>query len=144
MDGNIQKALWLGVGILIFLAVVAMGMAALSAGQELSDNSLEKMNETTQVLANADLAPFDSSYVDGTQVMNLIKNRRDVSDGVVIRVTNGSGTIDYDSGSITDAQVKAMQTRTSANAYINPNGNFYATLVKDSNGSVSMITIVQE
>lgn len=144
MDGNIQKALWLGVGILIFLAVVAMGMGALSAGQELSEDSLNKMNETTQVLANADLIAFDSSYVDGTQVMNLLKNRRDISDGVVISVTNGSGTTSYASGSITDAQVKAMQTRSSASAYINPNGTFYATLNKDVNGSVSSITIVQE
>lgn len=144
MDGNIQKALWLGVGIMIFLAVVAIGMTALSKGQELSRESMNALDDNAMVLANAAYSMYDNQNVSGTDALNAVKKFRSAGEPMAIVIdTSASGAVTYNTTSVTDTQIQALQTKGNA-AYVNPYGEFYATLQTDANGVVSGITFVQQ
>ncbi len=140
MDGNIQKALWLGVGIMVFLAVVAIGMAALSKGQNLSEESMAKLDDTSRALANADYNIFDNQMKSGTDAVNAVKKFRAAGDdiGITIDPLSGTDIVFSDCSAATDASIKSLQET------INLYGDFYATVQHDGNGNVETITFTQE
>lgn len=144
MDGNIQKALWLGVGIMMFLAVVAIGMTALSKGQDLSKESMSALDANAKVLSNASYNMYDNQKVSGTDVVNGIKKFKSSGEDLLVLVdTTARTAVSYTTATVTDSQLQSIQTKGDA-AYVNPYGQFYATIQSDTDGVVSGITFVQQ
>ena len=158
MDGNIQKALWLGVSILLFLAVVAIGMSVFQSVRGGTSDALESVNATNQQLNNAKYSMYDNQEVSGNDVISAINNFKLQSGEIQIVVTNSSGTATaYVSagtaatGTLTELTLAAINTtiQTSQNksapqTYINPYGSFYATLIYDVNDEGRGINFVQQ
>lgn len=157
MDGNIQRALWLGVSVLIFLAVVMVGMAMFQSGKELVENGTDELNATAQTLSNAKFSQYDNKSVSGNDVINAINNYKMRSGEIQIIVTNAAGgTVAYVSGGTPstgtlttialadiDASIQSSQNKSQTSAYINPYGKFYGTLIYDTNKEVRGIQFVQ-
>ena len=55
MDGNISKALWLGVSILLFIAVVTIGLSVFGTMRDVSAAASGNINSIAQSLAEEDL-----------------------------------------------------------------------------------------
>ena len=144
MDGNIQKALWLGVGIMIFLAVVMIGMTALSKGQDMSAESMSALDDNAKVLANAQYSMYDDQMVSGTDVIDSIKKFKNADMTVVIGVDTASATsVNYTTTALAATALMNMQTK-GHGAYVNPYGEFYATLDYDAAGILETIDFVQQ
>ncbi len=157
MDGNIQKALWLGVSVLMFLAVVAIGMSMFQAGNNVAKEGQEELNNIASSLSEAEYAAFDNATVSGNDVISAINKYKHDSGEMQITVSNKTGGTstyisggDAASGSLSemtlDAINQTIQTSQDKNnsAYINPFGDFYATLVYDSNEQVRGIKFEQK
>jgi len=156
MDGNIQKALWLGVSILMFVAVVMIGMSMFTSSQEMAAQGSESINKTSRQLSNAEYGMYDNKTVSGTDVTGAINNYQHDTTEIQISVTTLNGTnVNYiSSGTVaggltamTDAavasQIQTAQDKTNA-AYVNPYGEFYATLAYDANDVVRGINFAQQ
>ncbi len=157
MDGNIQKALWLGVSILLFIAVVMIGMSMFQSSQEMAAQGSAAINDTSRELSNAQFGIYDNKEVSGSDVSSAVnKFKRKTGEIQVIVDNNGGGPVSYVSGgtaataltAMTDAvintSIQNSQDKTQTGLYINPYGEFYATLIYDTNDEVRAISFVQQ
>ncbi len=156
MDGNIQKALWLGVSVLMFLAVVAIGMSMFQAGNTVAKEGQEELNNIASSLSEAEYASFDNATVSGNDVISAINKYKHDSGEIQITVINKSGNTstyisggDASSGALSDMgldainqSIQSSQDKNNA-TYINPFGDFYATLIYDTNEQVRGIKFEQ-
>jgi uncharacterized membrane protein len=160
MDGNITKALWLGVGILFFVVVVSLGLFMLNQGQDMVNAQSDNISESEKALNDSKYSAYDNETVSGSMVLNLIKEHQDKSGSFVIQVTTlkssnvqyiSTGTVSADfvvSGltSVAMATVKSgiknAKTETHNN-YISPVAKFYAQVAKDANGHIRAVLVTQ-
>ena len=160
MDRNIQKALWLGVGILLFIGIVSTGLSLYNKGRGVAEASSQQLDKVSKDLAESSFAPYNNAKTSGADVLSAIKLYADQSGEFIISVKTKSSTNVYVSGgSISadntvgdlnlksrgeiDNQIKAANDSKS-NAYINPTASFYAQLVYDKNEVIKGITFEQQ
>ncbi len=159
MDNNIGRALWIGIGILFFIAVVSLGLTMLDQGRSIAQEQSDKLSDIQKRLSDAEFDIYDNQSVSGSQVLGAIKQFRDFKDVFSVRVTTNKGTVIYlnnasfSGSSVTlgsvqdDAAVESAikNARDESNAaFINPVASFDAQVRKDSNGVISGIEFVQE
>ncbi len=158
MDGNIQKALWLGVSILIFVAVVMIGMSVFTSGQEMAAEGAEQLDNTTRELSNAQYSMYDNKEVSGSDVISAINRYKQQSGEIQVVVTNNSGTTttyvssgDPAAGTLGEialgtinTSIQNAQDKSQTTLYINPYGEFYATLIYDVNDQVRGVDFDQQ
>lgn len=159
MDGNISRALWIGVGILFFIAVVTLGIGLLDQGKAIADQQTDNLAKVQKQLAEAEFDAFDNQSVVGTQVLSCIKTFRDRADQISIRVTTYKGTQTYLNNAVISQEVVTLSTALSSSAietslkqartethdaYINPVATFDAQIRRDANGLISAIIFQQE
>ena len=158
MDGNIQKALWLGVSILLFVAVVMIGMSFFFSGQEMASEGAEALDETSRELSNAQYSMYDNKEVSGSDVISSINKYKQRSGDIQVIVTNNSGTTtsyvssgSASSGTLSEValgtintSIQNAQDKSQTSLYINPYGEFYATLIYDVNDQVRGINFQQQ
>jgi len=161
MDQNIQKALWLGVSIMMFIAVVSTGLFLFNQGRTVAEVGGDQLENMTEQLANAKYQAFDNDVVSGSMLINTIKEYKSKSGEFLIVVNTSypsnqdyisSGTV---SGTILtsgltklsrtdiDNDIKNLNDTTST-SYINPHGEFLAQLIYDNNDVVKGILATQQ
>ncbi len=151
MDQNIQKALWLGIGVLFFGAVVSIGMFVFGKGQAIAKTSSQQLDSVSKQLASVEYTGYDNEIVLGGDVLNKIEQMKDRSGEVIFMV----GTTSYISnGVFTSGIVDSMtgQTMTAINTsivaakdpsettYINPTSSYLSQFIYDANGNVRGLT----
>lgn len=161
MDQNIQKALWLGVGIMMFVAVVSTGLFLFNQGRTVAEVGGEQLDSVAEQLALSKFQAFDNDVVSGSMLINTIKEYK-TSGGEFIIVVNTSypsstqyistGTVSSNtltsvlagkSRSDNDTDIQNLNDDTST-TYINPHGEFMAQLIYDGNQVVKGIFAVQQ
>lgn len=158
MDGNIQKALWLGVSILLFIAVVAIGMSLYSRGAAIAREGGDELDNTAKQLSASQYAVYDNKEVSGSDVIDAINKYKLMAGEIQVNVTTGGGTTttyistgSASNGGLTpmtlttiNTMIKASQNKSAPSTYINPYGSYYATLVYDVNDTIRAIDFVQQ
>lgn len=159
MDGNIGRALWIGIGVLFFIAVVSLGLSLLDQGRNIAQEQSEQLTDFQQRLSESEYSAFDNQEVVGTQVMSALRGFKQDADVLAISVTTkksqttylNSATFAADAVSLGTAQSKATidlhikNARDSSHAtYINPLAKFEARVLADQNGVIAGITFVQK
>lgn len=100
MDSNISKALWLGVSILLFIAVVTIGLSVFGSMKDASAAANDSINSIAQSMAEEDLRAFDGKEVKGDQVLGAINNLSGRSGEVIVLVatlgSNSGRSLDLD------------------------------------------------
>jgi len=100
MDSNISKALWLGVSILLFIAVVTIGLSVFGSMKNASAAANSNINSIAQSMAEEDLRAFDGKEVRGEQILSAINTLSGRSGEVIVLVatlgSNGGRSLDLD------------------------------------------------
>lgn len=161
MDQNIQKALWLGVGIMLFVAIVSVGLHLFNKGKEVANAGGEQLDSISEKLAMTEYEPFDNNVVKGDMLVNTIKQHKKDGGKIMIVVTTSrpsttqyistggvsnnvlSGNLSGKTVSQTDSDIQQVIDETS-NQYINPHGDFMCQLIYDSNDAVKGIVATQQ
>ncbi len=161
MDQNIQRALWLGVGIMMFVAVVSTGLFLFNQGRAVAEVGGEQLSVVSEQLSLAKYQAFDNEVVSGSMLINTIKEYKS-SDGefiILVNTSYPSNSQYISTGSVsantltssltgktrasTDSDLQALNDETST-TYINPHGEFMAQLIYDSNDVVKGIVANQQ
>ncbi len=161
MDQNIQKALWLGVGIMMFVAVVSTGLFLFNQGRTVAEVGGEQLDTVAEQLALSKFQAFDNDLVSGSMLINTIKEYKG-SSGEFIIVVNTSypssnqyvstgtvssnvltSTLTAKSRTANDTDIQNLNDETSS-YYINPHAEFMAQLIYDGNDVVKGIYAVQQ
>lgn len=161
MDQNIQKALWLGVGILFFVSVVSIGVFLFAKGQSIAETSGKQIDEANSLIAEGEYKDYNNRSVQGSDVLNAINKYKNRGDEIIIIVeTKYPSTYEYIStgtvnqtelqGTLTakdkadnDTDIRNANDKTNR-YYINPYGEFYSQLIYDANGTIRGILAEQQ
>ena len=95
MDNNITKALWIGVGVLFFIAVVSIGISLLNQSTEIAQEQAAELSNIQKRLSESKFSAYDNTSVTGSQVLSCIKNFRGEKDVVAVQVKTKKGTTVY-------------------------------------------------
>lgn len=159
MDQNIQKALWLGVGILLFIGIVSTGLSLYNKGRGVAEASSRQLDNVSKDLAESSFAPYNNAKTSGADVISAIKLFSDQTGEIIISVKTKTSTNNYvSSGSISNGTVSGLSAMTrsaidnqiknandsTGSSYINPTATFYAQLAYDKNDVIKGITFTQE
>lgn len=155
---NVMKALLIGASVLVTIAIIAMGMYFLNRGQDMSNQADKELTRTADQLANSKYSAYDGTTVSGSTVVSAVKSFRDMEGDLIIQITTGahaatqylsSGTI---AGDIVSSTLTSLTTTTADitdikdttnGEYVNPSGEFNASLAYDANNVVRAIIFVQ-
>jgi len=100
MDSNISKALWLGVSILLFVAVVTIGLTVFGTMKDASTAANKNISSIAQNLSEVDFMAFDGKDVKGEQVLSAITDLTGRSGEVIVLVatlgSNGGTPLNLD------------------------------------------------
>jgi len=92
MDGNISKALWLGVSILLFVAVVTIGITVFNGMKDVGDTANDRIGSISASLADDEYRVYDGKQVKGDDVLSAIGSFSGQSGDVIVLVrTLGMG-----------------------------------------------------
>jgi len=94
MEGNLSKALWLGVSILLFIAIVTIGLSIFGGMKEVSNLASNKVGSIAQSLIEEEFRMYDGKEVRGDDVLSAISNFSGRSGEVIVMVAtlgNNSG-----------------------------------------------------
>lgn len=159
MDGNIGRALWIGIGVLFFIAVVSLGLSLLDQGRSIAQEQSTQLADVQKRLTDSDFDMYDNQQVVGSQVMSAIRSFKSEGATVAISVTTKRSSVIYLNAATFAADLVTLGTVQSATdvdnaiknarneahtAYINPVAKFDARVKKDQNGVVSGIVFIQE
>jgi len=86
MDGNLTKALWIGVSILLFIAVVTVGIGIFSGMRDISTLANERIGSIAQGMSEDEFRPYDGKEVSGSQVLSALSTFSNRSGEVIIFV----------------------------------------------------------
>ncbi|MBN2220971.1 MAG: hypothetical protein JW708_02115 [Vallitaleaceae bacterium] len=161
MDQNIQKALWIGVSIMMFVAIVSTGLFLFNKGKGVAESSGNKLDDMAMQLSMVEYEKYDNMVVSGSDLVNTIKNYKTRSGEfiVVIQTAYPSTTQYVSSGTVSsnvlsstltakskaaiDSDIQAALNETSS-TYINPFGDFMTQLIYDANDVVKGIVAIQQ
>lgn len=148
-----KKAVLTAVGFLIAIAFALLMFNLYKKGETSINSAVSQYDDIVSEYADVKLAAFDNTTVDGSRIIDLIKDL-DADSGYTITVKNGvnqqSGAekpngITYSAGASSFATDKANMVKKSMDeCYINPNAAFDSVITKDQNGNVSNITFTQQ
>lgn len=151
MDQNIQKALWLGIGVLFFGAVVSIGMFVFGKGQAIAKSSSQQLDSVNKQLASVEYTGYDNEVVLGGDVLNKIEQMKDRTGEVIFLVDSvayiSTGTLTSGVvGALTDLTMTVINTSIvdakdpSSDTYINPTSRYLSQYIYDGNGNVRGLT----
>lgn len=136
---NVMKIVLLGAAVLLTIGVIVVGVVLYSSGQEVVKQSEQDLAGISQTLSMKKYENFNNTVVSGSQVINAIRMYTKNEPITVTVKTGASGT-----SVVYSENVEYKETDSSSARYINPIGQFYATLTVNSNKVVTNITFVQK
>lgn len=100
MEGNLSKALWLGVSILLFIAVVTIGLSIFRGMKEVSSLANDKVGSIAQNLMEEEFRMYDGKEVRGDDVLSALGGFSGRSGELIVMVAtlgnNGGNPINLD------------------------------------------------
>lgn len=135
---NILKIVLLGAAVLLTIGVIAVGIVLYNSGQQVVSKSEQDMAGMANALSQTKFQSYDNTVVTGSQAIGAIRLYGDQGTLNIVVTTLGGTAQTYNTTNkytITDP--------TNVN-YINPTGNFKATLTINANKIVTAINFVQQ
>lgn len=87
MEGNLSKALWLGVTILLFIAVVTVGLSIFGGMKDVSNMANNRVGSITQSMEEEEFRMYDGKDVKGDDVLSAINSFSGRSGEVIVMVS---------------------------------------------------------
>lgn len=149
--GEAKKGIWMGVGLIILLLVVSIGFMVYRTGKTTADNALAQVDELNIMLDESKYTDYDGRTITGNQVQSVIS--RFNGDTIFVKVETKTTTTwyNYSNETLTSKIETSANTTLITNCsikgsenYINPNGKFKGSIVRDANGTIMGLVFTQE
>lgn len=113
MDGNLSKALWIGVSVLLFIAVVTIGMSVFAGAKEVSIVANDKIGSITQNMADSEFKMFDGKEIKGDDVITAVDQYSGRSGEIIILVatlgSNGGNPVNLNPDTNTGLSISSYR-----------------------------------
>ncbi|MGL5381762.1 hypothetical protein [Clostridium sp.] len=136
---NSMKALIMGAGVVITLAVITIGFIILNQGQNTAKLAVSKVDKINTNILESEYTVYEGMEVSGNEVVSLISKFK--NDPVTIEVVTKKSTTEYNNGASGTA---SDTTDPKSNKYINPSGKFKGSVTRDANDVIDRLTFTQQ
>lgn len=147
---NSLKGLLLAAGTIITCVIVGLGFYIAREARDTAANGAGQIARLNAEFNESDKVIYDGLKVSGSEVINVVNKFKNELLSVEVKTKKGSSsynhTLNNDRTALSEgkgASIKAAQDRASEN-YINPNGQFLGSVVRDANNTIIGIYFVQE
>ncbi|ANX01234.1 hypothetical protein CSTERLE_06455 [Thermoclostridium stercorarium subsp. leptospartum DSM 9219] len=152
---NSLKAIIIGAGVVITMAVVSIGIILMRSGQSTALATIGKLERINSELEESQYTIYDGMELSGSEVVNVIRRFKDEYIGVMVKTNkNPSGTwyinevvISNNTGEIkkngTVSNISELMDEAS-DKYINRNGKFTGEVIRDKNGKIVALIFTQK
>lgn len=146
-----KKGIWMGISLIMLLLVVSIGFTIYRSGKQTVDNAQQGVDDLNVVLNESKYTDYDGRTITGNQVQSAIS--RFNGDTIFVRVETKTTTTWYNYSNETLATKIDTSTNTGlvthcsvkgSDNYINPNGKFKGSIVRDANETIMGIVFTQE
>jgi len=148
---NSLKAIIIGAGVVITLIVVSIGFLLMRSGQDTAQNAINQLGGINKEMSDSQYTNYDGLEVSGSEVVNVLNRFKDEYIGIqVITKKNTAGAwyinVVGSNGNITGAATSEIADTMDekSNEYVNPNGSFKGSLVRDANGTITALIFTQQ
>ncbi len=147
---NSLKGLVLAAGIIITCIIISLGFYIAREARDTASSGAGQINQLHAEFADTSKTIYEGTEVSGSEVRNVLRKFQDDSVGVLVKTNKGETFYGYefsmetgDLGEKSENTYKAAQTE-GKEEYVNPNGRFEGTVVRDSNGTITGIIFEQQ
>lgn len=152
---NSLKAIIIGAGVVITMAVVSIGFILMRSGQNTAVNAINQLEKINTEISESQYTMYDGMEVGGSDVVNIIRRFRDEYIGIMVKtnknpsgtwyinevvVSNGKGEINTNG---TVGNISDLMDETSSQ-YVNRNGKFTGEVIRDENGRIVALIFTQK
>ena len=157
---NVQKALIMGTGLMVTLALVTVGIAIFLTAKDMTVIAQDNFGDVQHELANSEFVAFNETVVTGSQVLNALRKYENADAfGIGVKTKKNSGDVWYwekiESKSVESSTVYSISTTGATGTfskattvtednYINPNAKFKSSLRADENEVIIGIVFTQQ
>ena len=147
---NSLKGLMLAAGIIITCIIISLGFYIAREASDTASSGTGQINELQAEFADTSKTMYENTEVSGSEVINVIRKFSDEMIGIKVQTKKNTSYYIYQfsdaDGSLKNASsldYKTAQNAVSAN-YINPTGRFLGSVVRDANGTITGLSVVQQ
>lgn len=149
---NSLKAIIIGAGVVITLIVVSIGFLLMRSGQDTAQNAINQLGGINKEMSESQYTNYDGLEVRGSEVVNVLKRFKDEYIGIqVITKKDTAGTWyihELDANGNIDSTLStpniSIAMDESGKQYINPNGIFIGSLLRDDNDTITALIFTQQ
>lgn len=159
LDSTVTNAIYIGAGVLLSIVVITMGVFLARSGRNVSAAFSDRMASMNTSIEENSILKYDGEIVTGSDVVNFIRRNKNelkitvykmtsmVAD--TVHLTTGFCTQSYDYQTVNFINLPKYATDDSAsnadqNIYINPNGKFLGSIVRNGNDVITEVVFVQQ
>lgn len=133
---SINKVLELAAGVLVSILIITWAISMYFKTTPMQKSAASSTDTITQSLTTRSFSAYDGTTVSGSDVISAINTRSSNEVHVQVKTSDGT-TVTYKSASYNLTDLNSA-------GYIEPNANFSATISKTSNGTVNLISFVEQ
>ena len=147
---NSLKGLILAAGIIITCIIVSLGFYIARQAKTTAQSGAGELQKLQAEFEDSTKTIYDGTIISGSEVRNAIRKFQGEKVGILVTTKKSSTYYGYqfssETGEISEAASgNFSNAQTEGNAsYINPNGKFQGTLIRDANGSITGIVFKQQ
>ena len=149
---DVTKILILVATVIIVCILCAIGFKMVNEGRSAVNASTNNLNAMTSQYQDVDVAIYDGSDVQGSEVVNFIEKKISAEDYISIKVYTKADTTgttynyNYDSTNkvLTSVLTNKVPADKAADNYINPSASFSGKVYKDVNGIIICVEFTQQ
>ena len=157
------KALIFGAGLFLVLALIGLAVNVFSPSTDAAKSATSDFSNTTTELKDQKYLIYENTTISGSQVMNALRkletDAKALNIGLFVQTKKdlSTGTWYYSSFAKDTGKVEeSVPTGTTATnplaptqdindtRYVNPSGNFAASVERDSNGVIRAVKFIQK
>lgn len=145
--GKVKDYIYFIIGFCVLAGIIVYQLGIFGKGQDIAKASDNKLGTIQARLSQTEFAPYDNTMVSGNDVISAIRTYSNANFSVIVKpLTNATtGKIYGSSTGTTTNPTSYDSTLTPSNSdYIEPTGNFKATVQKNTNLTPISITFEQQ
>ena len=145
-----MKALLIGAGVVITLAVITIGFIILNQGQNTAKLAVSKVDKLNSNIVESEFTVYDAMEISGNEVVTVISKFKNEPIAIKVVTKKNSGTFynytldSNDSLGSTSSEKISQATEPTSDKYINPSGRFKGEIKRDENFVVTGLVFTQQ
>ncbi len=147
---NSLKGLMLAAGIIITCIIISLGFYIAREAKDTAQSGAGQIQKLQAEFDDSGKTIYDNAIISGSEVRNALRKFQSEKMGILVTTKKNSTYYGYqfsiENGELGEAAAgdySKAQTEGSS-SYINPNGKFAGTLIRDANGIITGILFKQQ